>query len=132
MGLSMYLTAERFFTYDKPRETRDGMEIESEKLRAAYWRKFADLHGYFVQTFLDGVDECQELELTADQLQQVIDAVEADELPHTTGFFFRYERDEAEAAELKAYTLESLKNAKTWLETKEPGCWRSITYRASW
>lgn len=69
MGLDMYLTGSKFlFTnWEHPEKNRkeDGIEIESVRLRLAYWRKHPNLHGYIVQTFADGKDECQEIELCA-------------------------------------------------------------------
>src|ERR1017187_8740373 len=50
----------------------------------------ASWHGYIVQTFADGLDECQNIDLgVPDRIRTIIAAVKARELPDTTGFFFR-------------------------------------------
>ena len=95
----------------------------------AYWRKHPDLHGYIVQTFADGVDECQEIPLTAAQLRHVADACRGRALPHTEGFFFGQSAwiydDDPEDSESAAM----LRKAADWLEAV-PG--RSVHYQASW
>jgi hypothetical protein len=86
MGLDMYLTGEKFFVPDyktlqdeyeagkerpsfeearalgKPVDD-DGEPVCSTQHELGYWRKFAPLHQYIVETFADGVDECQRIDL---------------------------------------------------------------------
>lgn len=38
-----------------------------------YWRKFNALHNYIVDNFADGVDECQEIPLTKENVVQILD-----------------------------------------------------------
>ena len=57
MGLDMYLEG-RKSRYDK-QETEDGFPLQTKVLELGYWRKHPNLHGYIVQEFADGVDECQ-------------------------------------------------------------------------
>ena len=133
MGLDMYLTGRKFLRSDwetpANNRTEDGFEIETINLRLGYWRKHPDLHGYIVQTFANGVDECQEIDLTADHLQLVIDAIKADGLPHTEGFFFgRSENDEDEKKEAIAI----FEAAIAWLKVDDGEAWRDVFYRASW
>ena len=70
MGLDMYLKESAF----------DGT--------LAYWRKHPNLHGFIVQNYANGVDECQKIELTLDNVKEILQACESDNLPTTTGFFF--------------------------------------------
>ena len=51
-------------------------------------RKHPDLHGYIVEKYADGRDECQEIELSVNDLEDIVRAIELDKLPHTEGFFF--------------------------------------------
>lgn len=65
-----------------------------------YWRKFNALHGFIVQNFANGVDECQEIPLSKDDVKEIIKALkeskdlaekgETDQLPMPPvgGFFF--------------------------------------------
>ncbi|CAJ0592398.1 unnamed protein product [Cylicocyclus nassatus] len=41
-----------------------------------YWRKFNALHGYIVEKFANGVDECQDIHLTVDDLKTILKALE--------------------------------------------------------
>lgn len=85
MGLDMYLNS------------REGYEM-------GYWRKANQVHGYIVDNFAEGRDNCQEIELTREKLEQLQkdcravlgDMSKAMELlPPTEGFFFgSYELDE--------------------------------------
>jgi len=156
MGLDMYLTGEKFFTgFDKPRAQEDGFEVEAHTLKLGYWRKHPNLHGYIVTTFADGVDECQEINLGADDIRRIITAIEARELPHTEGFFFGASDDSKEErkrdVEVFTKALAWLEDVKKPVERKpepmgagmatikiEPGDYdgvtemRSVIYRASW
>ena len=74
MGLDMYLEGHKFHSsyylngYPKPKPTcPDGFEIKSTTLDLGYWRKHPNLHGYIVNTYAEGKDECQEIYLDAEQ-----------------------------------------------------------------
>lgn len=129
MGLDMYLTGHRYIhSMDKhPPASRERGEKKGELIDLGYWRKHPNLHGFIVETFADDKDECQEIDLSADDIHKIIAAVEADELPETTGFFFGVsdgtEKDE---------DLQTFREALAWLEANDDEAWRSIYYQASW
>ena len=127
MGLDMYLTGEKFVMSLKLQE--DGFRLRSKTLELGYWRKHPNLHGYIVQTFAGGKDECQEIDLGVPQLRAIIAAVKARQLPDTTGFFFGVSDKSDERMEADIAIFEK---ALAWVETDEPGIFRSIRYRASW
>lgn len=89
MGLDMYLEGNKYLgtNWDNPElnPREDGFEVRGRVLRLGYWRKHPDLHGYIVETFAEGVDECQEIALSVANLEQTLAASEADQLPPTTG-----------------------------------------------
>lgn len=146
MGLDMYLHDHKsFYTGTSAAESirkEDGLDIDSMTLDIGYWRKHPNLHGFIVQTFAEGVDECQDIALDEDALDQIITAVANGDLPHTEGFFFgSSEGDEAE----KARDIAIFEKAKVWLlsapetdredpASSAPGAefYRSVIYRASW
>jgi hypothetical protein len=128
MGLDMYLTARKFYSSMRDeRVIEDGFEVEAKDLHAGYWRKHPDLHGYIVQEFNNGVDDCQPIDLDADCIKKIITAINEGVLPHTVGFFFG-----KSFGDEKDNDIEILTKALTWLETPEKGVWKSIIYRASW
>jgi len=135
MGLDMYLEAEHFNSQvcyktgdeieDRP--TRDGFYISCEILEMGYWRKHPNLHGYIVRTFAEGKDECQHIYLDAKDCRRIERAILADDLPHTTGFFFGdsdgHKADREDNAKI-------FSNAAQWLDS---GDWtRRVYYKASW
>lgn len=158
MGLDMYLDRDVYpsFDYypsswDKEQGLRlsalpanvfpadvDG-RIEKVTLRIAYWRKANAVHGWFVRNCAGGVDECQRIDVSAEELielreiaQRLLDAWGTDEfedladatLPPTTGFFFgRYEYDDWYRQDLLE-TVEQLKD----VQPDEYGYY----YQASW
>lgn len=122
MGLDMYLTGERCFM-----EIRQNRQLSSERYRFGYWRKHPNLHGYIVQEFADGIDDCREIDLTESELRQVLQAIETKALPHTEGFFFG-ESDGSEAEEDQRIFTEAL----DWLAASDEDALRFITYQASW
>lgn len=131
MGLDMYLTGEKFLwtNYENPEKNRteEGFRIKEISLELGYWRKHPNLHGYIVQTFADGVDECQRIELSLEDLSKILDAVKRDELPHTEGFFFGQSR-----SEYKDESVDTLERAIGWLKTKNEGVTKTVVYKASW
>jgi hypothetical protein len=130
VGLDMFLYGTKYdMARERPKE--DGFQLVEQKLELCYWRKHPDLHGYIVQTFAGGKDECQDIPLSANDLRKILEASESDQLPHTEGFFFGDSRPED-----KADTKEQLSKAIAWLEDEraalKEGKIRSAYYRASW
>jgi hypothetical protein len=117
MGLDMYLNGERYFV-DRPAGETGSFAKKSESYELGYWRKHPNLHGYIVQTFADGRDECQKIPLDEDRLVEIIDAIRAKELPHTEGFFFGTSEGTDEEA---AQDISILTAALEWLRVKEEG-----------
>ena len=140
MGLDMYLQGEKFFwrNWDNPDEIRkeDALDLRSLRVKLGYWRKHPNLHGYIINAFADGLDECQEIELDRENIVQIMEAVKARMLPETHGCFFgRSARDEDGAAEIKAEIkgdLKQLQTALDWLDVEEVNVSRTVIYRASW
>lgn len=133
MGLDMYLDGEKFFfsDYENPHNdpTEDGYRLTGKILRLGYWRKHPNLHGYIIQKFADGKDECQRIYLTADNIGQILDAVQRNALPYTEGFFFGVSDGTEKPEDIRIFTA-----ALHWLLEKDenPRVDRSICYRASW
>lgn len=126
MGLDMYLNG-RLYCYENS-EKVDGYEVSEKELELGYWRKHPDLHGYIVQTFAKGVDECQKIELDVDDLFNIIEAIKTKKLPHTEGFFFG-------SSDWKDHTQESIDifvKAAEWLQMHSKDVTRSVYYQASW
>ena len=146
MGLDMYLVGHHYNTAyrdDVPRpKLDDKYDIESMNVDLGYWRKHADLHGYIINTFADGVDECQKIELSEDDLDKIIKAIKNDKLEKDhKGFFFgnskalgHYDKKEKDRA------IALFQRAKTFLQEgvnmmKESELYmqpRYVYYQASW
>jgi hypothetical protein len=129
MGLDMYLTGKKLVMNASLNLREDGFPLRSKTLDLGYWRKHPDLHGYIVQTFAGGKDECQNIELGVNRIRTIIAAVKARELPHTTGFFFGASDESQEQID---QDIAIFVRALAWLETDEAGIFRSVVYRASW
>ncbi len=87
MGLDMYA-----FTTTEPVEHLVDFEAK-HVTELHYWRKHPNLHGWMEQLYRDqGGDEdsfnCVPVVLTLDDLDRLEAAIKANELPHTSGFFF--------------------------------------------
>jgi len=131
MGLDMYLVGEKYFTlfHGIARQLDEGFEVSEYLLNLGYWRKHPNLHGYIVENFANGDDECQRIYLSPENLLQIIAAVEADDLPHTEGFFFG-ESDLSRNQKDADTTI--FRSAYSWLLKDIEGVWKSIYYQASW
>lgn len=117
MGLDMYLTGKKFYWTNwqdaSANKTEDGFEVRDMSLQLGYWRKHPNLHGFIVNTFAGGKDECQEIPLSFDDLQTIIDAVKSQSLPATEGFFFGKSED---SEEQRLEDVKILEDAKAWLK----------------
>lgn len=138
MGLDMYLHGRKmvdYNRYDESKEPRveDGFPVSDVILEMGYWRKHPNLHGYIVNTYADGEDECQKIELDVDALYDIARAIRDKSLPHTDGFFFGDSSWHDGKEEEYALIFEK---AALWLTAKRekiPGeFWRSVYYEASW
>ena len=136
MGLDMSLYGDK--SSWKSTETVDGFPVSSTVLDMGYWRKHANLHGYIVEIFANGEDECQKINLEPENLDQIIDALKNDAIYNevTTGFFFGRSIFPGEEGydEQKARDIDIFTKAKNWLTANDTSDseWRSVYYRSSW
>lgn len=122
MGLDMNLVGRKFLWPDfkDPKNNRkeDGYRVSMVELDLAYWRKHPDLHGFIVQAFAEGRDDCQEIELDTTAIRCIISAVKEERLPHTEGFLFGASAGTDEEIEEDVSIFE---RALAWLEGQPPG-----------
>lgn len=126
MGLDMYLTGRKIKYTDNEKDD-DGLEVNAVEVRLGYWRKHPNLHGFIVQNFAGGVDECQRIFLTEENINAILDATQKKELPETTGFFFGKSQPEDDLN-----TIEYFTRALRWLNATPDGEGRRVIYHASW
>ncbi|MFA5031270.1 MAG: hypothetical protein WC495_06835 [Patescibacteria group bacterium] len=108
MGLDMYLKANRFMWSSSDEDEKlnakltkvlglKDVRVSDINCDAAYWRKANAIHKWFVDNCQDGKDECQETEITREQLVELRDlCVKVRDnhdlapklLPTQGGFFF--------------------------------------------
>lgn len=143
MGLDMYLEGRKYLLANRNDEvpTEDGFRLKEKILELGYWRKEPNLHGYIVQTFADGEDECQDIELCVKDLEKIREAVCRRQLIPTSGFFFGRSADPNSespeerqlALDFERETIEILDKAIAWANDKtNDNAMRWIVYRASW
>lgn len=131
MGLDMYLTGEKYLWSDHRHPEsilrEDGYRIRTRTLELGYWRKHPNLHGYIVNTFAGGIDDCKAIALEDTDVEKIIDAVARNNLPHTEGFFFGVSNFTEKDEDIHIFTA-----ALSWLRTEEANVFRMVHYRASW
>lgn len=167
MGLDMYLEVRKHFSgydfagqeekiaaYKKVIEAA-GLEDASAKTNpyatvsttAIYWRKANAIHGWFVDTLANGVDECQEIHVPREKLQELremcFDALSIPAgmtlaqhaetvLPTASGFFFgSTDYDEFYEKDLQD-TMDGIDRVLATLPEDGEGWDWSLVYRASW
>lgn len=151
MGLDMYLRGDKFYVQDFGAETptenngkptdADGDCIQNSIHDLGYWRKFAPLHTYIVNEYAEGIDECQQIQLEAEDLEAIADALRGNELPDNEechGFFFgapeHWDEDRADAenhAKMFDDAIDWLRAAPKY-DSGKLKQWRSVYYQASW
>ena len=98
----------------------DQIAYTKEKGEFAYWRKHNALDGWMESLWRskgnDGSFNCEELELTLEDINRLEDVVENDLLPETHGFFFG--NDSRFDENKKEITLEFIEDAKRLLKRK--------------
>lgn len=170
MGLDMYLTKEKYVTYLENDEkgnlktvtdavisvtrtysdgTSDTVNIKTGAwdsglfldIPIGYWRKANHIHKWFVDNCGDGVDECQQITVSYDDLLTLKEICETivkqeegweeyakEKLPTTSGFFFG-------GTEYDQYYIDDCKyliNIVNELEKDEENSTQEYYYRASW
>lgn len=155
MGLDMYLYLRKYesdldnqkypFYPKELKELEDKIAQRNFKsiyteFQVGYWRKANAIHKWFVDNCADGVDECQEIYVTKEKAEELLNFVNqilednakaAELLPTESGFFFgSTEYDEWYYEDLK-YTKELLSDVlRTVRSISKPHY--SIIYQASW
>ena len=138
MGLDMYLTGDSFnASSEGERPKQDGFGIRATRLDMGYWRKHRMLHGYIVQNFADGEDNCRPIELEKEDLLQIETALlkwadDSAALPKTEGFFFGDDEDDEYYRKRAKEDAAKFQEARRWLQKKQDGVWKSVEYQASW
>jgi len=130
MGLDMYLMGSKTpMVFQGEQRKEDGFPISKIVVDLGYWRKHPNLHGYIVQSFAEGLDECQSISLDAEDLEKISEAIKNGDLPVTAGFFFGESRIGHDQVE---HDLDILGKAIKWVCDEKPGEYRSVVYQASW
>jgi hypothetical protein len=102
--------------------------------QAGYWRKFNALHGWIVENCAGGIDECQKISLSRQDLQDLLDTLNivssdydrAEELlPPTAGFFFG-------STEVDEYYIQEVERTKAIIEELINEDVEECYYQASW
>jgi hypothetical protein len=101
-----------------------GVETDGSEIELGYWRKHPNLHGFIVESFAGGVDECQNIPMSLQDISLALAAATQDILPETAGFFFGQS-----GPHHREHTLETLNAALAWLGENPK---RKVIYRASW
>ena len=127
MGLDMYLSGNKYL-WNRNR-LEDGKPIKKLEVDLGYWRKHPNLHGFIVDTFADGVDECQKIDLNIEAIDRILLAINNKTLPHTEGFFFG--KSELTDDQVK-HDFSIFEKARQWLEDEDDEHVKTITYQASW
>lgn len=132
MGLDMYLQGHQY--YSNRTETIDNFPVKEITVELGYWRKHPNLHGAIVQTFAEGVDDCEPIELNQGDIHTLIGMVKSGSLPATTGFFFGSSSNPGEEGyqEQVDEDIRLLENALKFYDHKSKNEYRWVTYRASW
>jgi len=134
MGLDMFMQGHEY--HSDNRKTLDDFPVKEIIVELGYWRKHPDLHGAIVQTFADGTDDCEPIELSEDDVNKIIEMIKSGDLPATSGFFFGQSirpTEDKEAYEQQAKRdIELFENALKWLRSETKDGFRWVTYRASW
>ena len=147
MGLDMYLKGKRFlWTHNGERKDMTkaigdipgGFMASGIEIEVGYWRKANAIHQWFVENVQEGIDECQESDVSIEslkELHQVVCDVLANKtlaselLPVSFGFFFgSYEYDEYYFKDL-VYTKELI---DLILESELGSKGYYLYYQSSW
>ena len=154
MGLDMYLRGDKFKRTEFKRlpdgelertedggiipinvRMVDGFECESERLKLGYWRKHAPLHKLIVDTFAEGVDECQVILLSSDDCRLIAHKLRRRDFPENVGgCCFGDEEWWKECCDAADDDADLFERVADWndLDRQGDAYWHSVEYQASW
>ena len=159
MGLDMYLDKRHYVrTFDStPPDARFSVSVtrggrpypalKPERIKyieeeVAYWRKANQIHNWFVVNVQEGRDECQDSEVSTEQIGELLGLVTkvlADRslapelLPTQAGFFFgstEYDESYFEDLQYTQETLTSILAEMAEIDKSDYYAW--LQYHASW
>lgn len=167
MGLDMYLeirrdeyvsnyTKSKTLKKDYPKFLKDnfpnlpelGSVSRKTYYEVGYWRKANAIHNWFVENCGGGVDKCQQMEVSVEKLETLLDLckqVSKDHdlaealLPTQPGFLFgSIEYDDwyfskiENTIKILEPVIEFLKNLKNIKDKQKSNDWWDVVYQASW
>ena len=107
MGLDQYANARR----GEPQTDEDGYTYYEDSMELAYWRKHPNLQGWMEELWLEkggeGEFNCEDVELTLDDLDALEQSLDAEDLPETVGFFFGQNSDDHYAEQDREFIREA-------------------------
>jgi hypothetical protein len=117
----------------------NGSHLHAEiDICVAYWRKANAIHGWFVNTLAGGVDECQPIYVSLDNLKELRELVNSvlltpafagDILPTQSGFFFG-------SSDIDEWYISDMKNTVEMIDkiisSVSPDSYNRFYYQASW
>lgn len=110
-----------------------GIEV---KIPVGYWRKSNAIHHWFVYNIADGIDQCQEIHCTKENLEELLhtcrnvldkkdESFASENLPTRGGFFFG-------STDYDQWYWEDIERTIEILENVLKLDYNSFTYQASW
>lgn len=131
MALDMFLIGEKFFLDGSKKLiiSEDGFKLKAHLYEMGYWLKHPNLHGFIVESFKDGDDDCNPVYLDIEAIDSIIAAIKNKTLPFTDGPSFG--KSKGDITE-QARDLDIFVKAKKWLTHKQRGESRRIYYQGGW
>ena len=107
MGLDQYATARK----GEPTTDDEGYTYYEDSMELAYWRKHPNLQGWMESLWRvkgnDGEFNCEEIQLTLDDLDNLERSLDNEALPETVGFFFGADADDHYAEQDREFIREA-------------------------
>lgn len=166
MGLDMYLYANKYdskstYSYDEEKKNKvsktfypralnklarkhaDNNFLSKETFyQIGYWRKFNALHGFIVEHYAEGVDECQKIYLSKDDIKEILKILKEvkanpnsamDIMPPTLGCCFGSQDIDGWFIKDVEYSVELFEDVLEMLEKNDKRKnYYEIYYQASW
>lgn len=107
MGLDQYASARK----GEPTTDDEGYTYYKDSMELAYWRKHPNLQGWMESLWRvkgnDGEFNCEEIQLTLDDLDNLERSLDNEALPETVGFFFGADADDHYAEQDREFIREA-------------------------